>query len=473
MTLDNHGVPLTGSAEAVGHFDAAVSALLHFRPAVADETARALEVEPDFPMGRALQGYLGVLGTEPDDVAAARETLASWLAGVDQSRLHDRERRHLEAATVWLDGDMIRSGELLQQISDRYPLDALALAVGHQVDFFTGNATSLRDRIAGVLTAWSPDEEDYSFVLGMFAFGLEEAGHYDRSEDVGREAVELNAKDVWGIHAVVHTFEMQGRFGEGLRYFDDRTENWSTGNFFNVHNWWHYCIYALETGRPDVALAIYDRVLFNDRSEGLVMEMLDASSLLWRLYLEGADESARWRALADGWDPKMRAAHYAFNDMHAVMAYVGAGEIEKADTLIKARDAYLRSAPASESNVMFTREVGRPVCQAIASFGKGRYDEVVELLLPIRKRVNLFGGSHAQRDAVQRTLLEAALRAQRSDVARVLLSERISLKPTSPYNWLAEARVLDELGSTAAAAAASERAAELRAAEDVRFASVG
>ena len=114
-----------------------------------------------------------------------------------------------------------------------------------------------------------------------------------------------------------------------------------------------------------------------------------------------------------------------------------------------------------------------PVCQAIASFGKGRYDEVVELLLPIRKRVNLFGGSHAQRDAVQRTLLEAALRAQRSDVARVLLSERISLKPTSPYNWLAEARVLDELGSTAAAAAASERAAELRAAEDVRFASVG
>lgn len=472
MTLDRHGVPVTGSAEAVGYFDDAVSALLRFRPEVATNNDLALAAEPDFAMGRALAGYLGVLGTEPDDVAAARDSLATWLGDFDQARLSDRERRHLEAATAWLNGDMLGCGELLQQISDRYPRDALALAVGHQVDFFSGNATSLRDRIGGVLTAWSPEDEDYSFVLGMFAFGLEEAGHYDRSEDIGREAVDRNAKDVWAVHAVVHTFEMQGRFGEGLRYFDERVDDWSTGNFFNIHNWWHYCIYALETGRTDIALGIYDRVLFNSGSEGLVMEMLDASSLLWRLYLDGADESERWRALADGWEPKMKTAHYAFNDMHAVMSYVGAGEIGKAEALISARDAYLESAPSSESNVLFTREVGRPVCRAVAAFGRGRYDEVVELLLPIRRRVNLFGGSHAQRDAVQRTLLEAALRAHNADVARVLLSERISLKPTSPYNWLGEARVLDDLGSSAAAAAASKRAIDLQAAAEPRFAAV-
>ena len=283
MTLDRHGVPVTGSAEAVGYFDDAVSALLRFRPEVATNNDLALAAEPDFAMGRALAGYLGVLGTEPDDVAAARDSLATWLGDFDQARLSDRERRHLEAATAWLNGDMLGCGELLQQISDRYPRDALALAVGHQVDFFSGNATSLRDRIGGVLTAWSPEDEDYSFVLGMFAFGLEEAGHYDRSEDIGREAVDRNAKDVWAVHAVVHTFEMQGRFGEGLRYFDERVDDWSTGNFFNIHNWWHYCIYALETGRTDIALGIYDRVLFNSGSEGLVMEMLDASSLLWRL----------------------------------------------------------------------------------------------------------------------------------------------------------------------------------------------
>lgn len=472
MKLDRQGVPLSGTAEAIAHFDEAVGALLRFRPEVARETATALELEPDLPMARALNGYLGVLGTEPDDAAATRESLDNWLLGLDLARLHDRERRHLEAATAWLHGDMLGCGELLQEISDRYPRDVLALAVGHQVDFFTGNATSLRDRVGGVLTAWSEEDDDYSLVLGMFAFGLEEAGHYDRSEDVGRDAVERNAKDVWGIHAVIHTFEMQGRFGEGLGYFDERVDDWTAGNFFNIHNWWHYCIFALEAGRPDIALGIYDAVLHTEDSACLVMEMLDASSLLWRLYLDGADESSRWAALADGWDPKMRVPHYAFNDMHAVMSYVGSGRIEKADALITDRERYLDSAPSGESNLLFTREVGLPVCRSMVLFGKGSYDEVVDLLAPIRKRINLFGGSHAQRDAVQRTLLEAALRARRHELARVLLSERIGLKPTSPYNWLAQARLLDQLGASAASAAASTRASEIQSLAAPRFSAV-
>jgi len=191
--LDRQGLPLRGTAEAVGHLDEATSALLYFRPEVEAETSLALEADPDFAMGRALAGYLGVLGTDADDAAAAAESFATWSAGYDRSQLSERERAHLDAAWTWLQGDMIGCGELLQDISVAYPRDLLALVVGHQIDFFTGNATSLRDRIAGALTSWSADEEAHSFLLGMLAFGLEEAGHYDRSEEVGRAAVEHNA----------------------------------------------------------------------------------------------------------------------------------------------------------------------------------------------------------------------------------------------------------------------------------------
>jgi hypothetical protein len=143
----------------------------------------------------------------------------------------------------------------------------------------------------------------------------------------------------------------------------------------------------------------------------------------------------------------MEVAHYAFNDMHAVMAYVGAGRFDDADKLLADRAHYLEVAPRRHSNVGFTRQVGLPVGQAMLAFGRANYDEVLRLLLPIRHRLHLFGGSHAQRDVVQRTLLEASMRARHLDVTARLLSERLERKASSPYNWLKLAALEDYRGA--------------------------
>ncbi|MFI6901671.1 tetratricopeptide repeat protein [Nonomuraea sp. NPDC050394] len=458
MTTDQHGLATTGSGAAVRHYDRAVDALLHFKVEVDGHAAAAVEAEPAFAMGHVLQAYLGLLTTEPDDARAARERFASFRARADESLLLPRERAHVEAVQALLDGDFRTCGTRLQAITEAHPRDALALAAGHQVDFFTGDARSLRDRIGGALTGWSEDDRHYGHVLGMYAFGLEEAGHYDRAEEVGLRAVELNARDVWGIHAVVHTYEMQGRFGRGVRYLDARLDDWSTGTFFNVHTWWHYSLYALEAGDTGRALEIYDAVLAGGRG---AMELLDAAALLWRLYLEDDVRHERWQALADAWAPKAGEAFYAFNDMHAVMAFTGAGRLREADKLIADRGRYLAEPRPGVTNQEMTARVGLPVCRAIVAFGRGAYETVVDLLYPIRHRINEFGGSHAQRDAVQKTLLEAALRGGRTDVARVLLSERIGVRPCSPFNWLKQGALAERLGERAAAAAARLKAGQL------------
>ncbi|MEU3194623.1 tetratricopeptide repeat protein, partial [Streptomyces sp. NPDC006992] len=470
---DRHGLEASGlgSGEAgeaaATWYESAVDSLLFFRGDVAESVAELRRLAPDAPLGQAFAAYLGLLGTEESQAAAARQEFARFRAAADDGACTAREQAHLTAAAAWLDGDIARAGAVLREIAVAWPRDALALAVGHQIDFFTGNAAALRDRIAGALTAWDEEDPHYGPLLGMLGFGLEESGHYARAEETARAAVERQPGDVWGIHAVVHTLEMQGRFAEGFRFLDARRREWGADNMMAVHNWWHYALYALEAGDTRRVLEIYDAALDPAVTSGLALELLDASSLLWRFHLGGDDDRSavgdRWAPLADAWAARRDGPHYAFNDTHAVMAYLGAGRVREAEALLADREEWATHPHPGVTNHTMTAEIGLPVCRALVAFTQERYEDAVDLLFPLRGRFATFGGSHAQRDAVQRTLLEAALRAGRLDLARTLLSERLALRPTSPYNWLGQARLADAVGRAALAATARARAAALAA----------
>ena len=171
--------------------------------------------------------------------------------------------------------------------------------------------------------------------------------------------------------------------------------------------------------------------------------MLDASAMLWRLTLRGVDVGARWKSLAASWQPVAQDRFYAFNDAHAVMAFVGAGDWASVDRTI---DSLERAAQESGTNGMMSREVGLPLARAVAAFGREEYASVIEHLTPVRAHAHLFGGSHAQRDLLQLTLLEAAFRAGRPSLARALAAERTELKRTSPFNWRMTSRALAAQG---------------------------
>ena len=59
---------------------------------------------------------------------------------------------------------------------------------------------------------------------------------------------------------------------------------------------------------------------------------------------------------------------------------------------------------------------------------------MVELLSPIRYAFPALGGSHAQRDVYQLTLIEAALRSKQATLAQALLAERSALRPNSAHD---------------------------------------
>ena len=458
-TLDAHDNPMTGDPATIELYDRTIDRLVRFHPDVVELATEMASVDDPAPMAHAVMAYLHLMSTDADDLATAGEasTALSAVAG------NEREQLHAGAIAAWADGDWTGASSRLDDLLHRYPTDVLALMFGHQLDFFLGDAANLRDRAVRSLREFDPEHPHAGFVRGMVSFGMEESGHYDQALVAGLTAVEANPDDVWGIHAVVHTYEMQGRIDEGIRFMRSDDTQWERGNLFTVHNWWHLGLYELEAGRPERSLAIYDAEVHHAESLGVPIEMLDGSAMLWRLYLDGADTGGRFGPLADAWAPKVtRAPWYAFNDLHATMAFVGAGRVAEARTTVDRLESWLAGTPRG-SNVYMTAEVGLPTCQAVVAFGEGRHDDVIEALYPIRRTLQRFGGSHAQRDAMQRTLLESALRSGRYELARALTSERLGLREASVYGWTQRARALAGLGDTAGAAAATERAAAHRA----------
>jgi len=158
------------------------------------------------------------------------------------------------------------AGRTLEDVSVEHPGDVLALQVGHQIDFFTGESRMLRDRIARALPACGPGMPGHHAVLGMYAFGLEETGDYRRAETYGRRSIELEPRDGWAQHAVAHVMEMQGRQHDGIAWMRANPEAWSKDSLFCVHNWWHLALYHLDLVEVDDALALFDGPIYGNRS---------------------------------------------------------------------------------------------------------------------------------------------------------------------------------------------------------------
>lgn len=429
---------LTHSGAISASYQNYANALRQFRCYIEDPVAtvdQAIAESPDFAMAHVFRAYLHLLGTEPGDISTAHASRES----AKRCRADGRERAHVEAVGHLIAGRWHKAGRVLEDISIEHPYDILALQAGHLVDFFTGNARMLRDRIARALPPWSGDMPGYHALLGMYAFGLEETADYAGAERYGRMAVELNPRDGWAQHAVAHVMEMQNRQHDGIAWMRTNPDAWSEDSFFQVHNWWHLALYHLELGEIDEVLALYDGRIYGERST-IVMDMVDASAMLWRLHLRDIDVSDRWQLLSENWRPMAAAGNYAFNDMHAVMAFIGAGRPDLVSDVLEAQEVAMGR---DDDNATFTREVGRPLTLAIKAFGEGDHARVVELARPVREIAHRFGGSHAQRDLVDLTMIEAALRSGQSMLAKALCTERSALRPESPLVKLFGARAAE------------------------------
>jgi tetratricopeptide (TPR) repeat protein len=461
MMHDARGVPVaTADPRALEAYERATDLLYRYAGdplAVIDE---ALARDPAFALGHCFKAAAITMSTDRALEPELRRAVEAGEAAAGGAR----ERMHLAAARAWLEGDYDGAVDRYARIAMELPRDALAIQAAHVGAFNLGRTAALRDVVARALHAWDEGVPGHGYVLGMYAFGLEENGDYARAEEIGRRAVEQEPRDVWASHAVAHVMEMQARIDEGIAWLEEGSAGWDPDTALACHNFWHLALYHLDAGDPARALALYDARIRPVRNQA-VLDLIDASALLWRLHLLGHDVGGRLAALADDWRARLADGYLVFGDAHAMMAHAAAGRDADARALLGEVE---RRAREAGSNGRMAREVGLAVCGAIRDFGAGDFAAAVDRLLPVREVAVRFGGSNAQRDVLSLTLLEAALRSGNVSVARAVASERTRLRPANPGTWRLTARALEAAGDSGDAARAREQAGRLRPAPGSR-----
>lgn len=430
MRLDRRDTPVSDTPQdALDSYETALQQLQAYSGDPLATIDTALAQHPNFLMGHLFKAgaLLTALERRFTDMASQSLQAAAKLRG------NDREERLKAALGLAAQGQLHGAGAALDALLAEYPRDVFALQVGHIFDFARGNALALRDRVTRVLPHWTPAVPGYGYVKGMHAFGLEECNQYAEAEAAAHEAIRFDPRDGWAHHAAAHCMEMQGRIDEGIRWLETGSADWKDTGILAIHNWWHLALFHLDRGNLDRVLKLYDSKVFGEPSDMLLV-LVDATSMLWRLHVLGHNTGDRMKAVADVWQSRLEqeGGFYAFNDAHALMAFAATGNEAMAQQVLRGLE---HAAKGGNDSATMAREVGLPVAKGLLAFAREDWAGVIDNIGPVREISNRFGGSHAQRDVLSLTLIAAAMRAGKQNLARHLLAERTVSKPASALGW--------------------------------------
>ncbi|XP_048862504.1 tetratricopeptide repeat protein 38-like [Brienomyrus brachyistius] len=437
------GLPLsTTSDDACKLYDAILTQIVTWRN---DESLGGIEgclsrlkaADPSFVMGHVVSAGLELIGGSSSVLRneqlarAVRRTLEL----AQQQDLTPRERLHTRALEQLSRGCLSKASDLWDEILVSYPTDMLAIKFAQVNLFFLGYKTQMRDTLARVLPHWKPHMPLYSYLKGLYAFGLLETNFYDKAEKLTKEALTLTPDDAWSVHTMAHVHHMRAELDQGLRFMEANEKDWKGADMLASHNYWHWALYHIEKGEHEAALKIYDaQVAPRCMSSGAMLPTVDCCSMLYRLEMEGMSVKERWQKLFRVTQAHMDDHVLLFNDLHFLMASLGAKEREASHRLLGTLQE-LAEDPGEHHLRQLARPIGVPMCQALVEYDCGNCNRAVELLLPIRYRFQEIGGSDAQRDVLDQLLIHAAMKSeeeQHHKLARCLLTERDAAQPNSP-----------------------------------------
>jgi hypothetical protein len=208
----------------------------------------------------------------------------------------------------------------------------------------------------------------------------------------------------------------------------------------------------LARGRYQRALDLYEADIRPAVVANMITALNDSAALLWRWSLySGTIPPVPLEEVRDLAAPAAARPGPAFRDAHAALASaVASDEVYMGQMIDRLR------ALADQGDAL-AREVTLPLVRGIHAFAQGAYGEAVGLMEPLFDTPRLdqlarIGGSHAQREVFEDTMLVAYLRAEQFEQVEAMLRTRLQRRASvHDLFWLGRAQMSSRQPETARA----------------------
>ena len=432
---DRYGLPLTTSdVRARDAYLEGVDLLLSVQPGAERRFQAAIDADPRFALGHIALARTQQLRMQPVEARATAARARALLAGVTP-----REQSHVETIARAIDGDAAGALAAVKQHCDTYRRDALVL----QLNFGAFGLISFAGRR-------EHDEEMYQFFRLFvddygddwwfrfaWAWAHTESGRVAEGRRLMEEAFAMNRRNANAVHGLAHIFYEEGEPAGGVKFVSEWLPGYDRAGSLHCHLNWHVALAELVRGDVARARAAFEAgIRASAASQAPPTNVLtDGSSLLWRLMLDGEPVAAsEWAELAAFARENFPATTAHFHELHCLMVWAVSGEW----ALYESRLAELRDRAAK--GTLPPGDAAPALAEGFGAFVRGDYAAAARAIEPAADDIVRCGGSRAQQDVWEETLIAAWIRAGEAEKARRLLEKRLERRPSPrAARWLARA----------------------------------
>jgi tetratricopeptide (TPR) repeat protein len=418
MLTDRYGLTLsTASPGARDAYVEGVDLILSGNAGPVAAFERALVVAPEFALAHVGKARALQLRGE---MAAASQAIQQ--ANAVARDLPAREASHLAYYNLVLAGQGAAAIAAAKAHLDIYPLDAMVLSPCTSVFGligFSGRRGREQEQVALLERHASHYGDDWWFNC-QHAFALDEIGERDRARAKIERAMAAYPRNAHGAHIRAHVYYEDGEQRAALDYLRDWMRGYPKDAQLHCHLSWHLALCELEAGHDAAAWRIFAENVHPGATWGPPLNSLtDSIAFLWRFELAGGTrDPAAWRALHEFAHRMFPSAGIAFADVHVAIGDAVLGDQAGLEARLREMAALERQGKLPSGPVV------PALARGFAAFVAGDWVGAIAAIEPVLAEHERIGGSRAQRDLVEFTLLKAYLNAGRFDDARHYLAGR-------------------------------------------------